>query len=97
MFLQIFDTQLCAQSMEQILQLMHILIPLLPQCGPLYVLVLIAPHGIVLFLDGVSEGIPSWYGREQRGFCLVLVLTVGFSLVLDMGGRFEECKNNLLR
>ena len=55
MFLWIFDTQLCAQGMEQIRQLMHILIPLFPQCGPLYVLVLIAPHEIVLFLDGFSE------------------------------------------
>ena len=82
--------------MEKILQLMHILIPLLSQHGPLYALVLIAPHGIVLFLDGVSERIPSWYSREQRGFCLVLVLTVGFPPVLNMGGSFEECKNNFL-
>ena len=82
--------------MEQIRQLVHILIPLLSQRGPLYVLVLIAPYGIVLFLDSVSERIPSWYGREQRGLCLVLVLTVGFPPVLNMGSSFEECKNNLL-
>jgi hypothetical protein len=75
---------------------MHILIPLLPQHSPLYVLVLIAPHGIILFLDGVSERIPSGYDREQEGFLLVLFLTVGFPLVLDMGGDFELCKNNLL-
>ena len=61
MFLIIFDTQICAQGMEQIRQLMHILIPSLPLRGPLYVLVLITPHGIVLFLDGVSERIPSGY------------------------------------
>ena len=62
MFLWIFDTQLGVQGMEKIRQLMHILIPLLLQRGPLYVLVLIAPHGIVLFLYGVSEIIPSGYG-----------------------------------
>ena len=81
--------------MEQIRQLVHILIPLLSQRGPLDVLVLIAPHRIVLFLDGVSERIPSWYGREQRGFPFALLLTVGFPPVFDMGGGFEECKNNL--
>ena len=82
--------------MEQIHQLMHILIPLLPERGPLYVLVIIAPHGIVLFHDGISERIPSGYGREQRGFCVILFLTVGFPPILEMGGGFEECKNNLL-
>jgi hypothetical protein len=61
----------------------------------LYVFVLIDPHGIILFLDGVSEIIPSGCGREQRGFSLTLVLQVGFPPVLDMGGGFEECENNL--
>ena len=96
MFLWIFDTQICVQGMEQIRQLMHILIPLLSQRGPLYVLVLIAPHGIVLFLDDILEIILGWYDREYRGFFLVLVLTVGFPRVLNMGVSFEECKNNLL-
>ena len=54
MSLWIFNTQLCAQGMEQIHQFVHILIPLLPQHGPLDVLVLIAPHGVILFL------MPSW-------------------------------------
>ena len=55
MFLAIFDTQLCVQGMEQIRQLMHILTPLLSQRSPLYVLVLIIPHEIIFFFDGVSE------------------------------------------
>jgi hypothetical protein len=61
----------------------------------LYVFFLIAPHGIILFLDGVSKRIPSGCGREQRGFSLALLLRVGFPPVLDMGGGFEECKINL--
>ena len=89
MFLRIFDTQLCAQGIEHIRQLMHILIPLLPQRSLLYVLVLIALQGIILFLDGISERIPSGYGREQGGFLLVLFLTLGFPQVLDMGGSFK--------
>jgi hypothetical protein len=56
----------------------------------LYALVLIAPQRIILFLDGVSEIIPSGYGRELRGFLLILFLTIGFPLVLDMGGSFEQ-------
>ena len=67
----------------------------MPQCGPLDVLVLIAPLGVILFLDAVSEWIPSGCGQEQRGFPFVLLLTVGFPLVFDMGGGFKECKNNL--
>ena len=81
--------------MEQIRQFVHILIPLLPQRGPLDVFVLIAPHGVILFLDAVSERIPSGCGREHRGFPFVLFLTVGFPPIFDMGGGFEECKNNL--
>jgi hypothetical protein len=61
----------------------------------LYVFVLIAPHGIILFLDGISERIPSGCSQEKRWFSLALLLRVGFPPVLDMGGSFEECKNNL--
>jgi hypothetical protein len=60
----------------------------------LYVFVLIAAHGIILFLDGISERIPSGCVREQRGFPLSLLLRVGFPPFLDMGGGFEECENN---
>ena len=63
-FLRIFDAQLCAQGMENICQLMHILIALLPQHSPLYALVFITLDMVVLFLDGVSEIIPSGCDRE---------------------------------
>ena len=53
--LRIFNTQLCAQGMETIRQLMHILIPLLPQHGPLDVFLLIDPHRVILFLDVILE------------------------------------------
>ena len=76
--------------MEQINELMHMSIPLMLQHSPLYVLVFIAPHGIIFFVDGISERIPSGYDREQRGFTLVLFLTLGFPPVLDMGDDFEE-------
>ena len=81
--------------MKYIHQLMNIVIPLLQQRSPLYALILIAPHRIILFLDGVSKINSSGCDREQGGFPLVLFLTVGFPLALDMGGGFEECKSNL--
>ena len=42
----------------------------------------------------LSKRIPSGCGQERRGFPFILLLTVGFPLVFDMGGSFEECKNN---
>jgi hypothetical protein len=61
----------------------------------LYVFVLIAPHGIILFLDGVSERIPSGWGREQRGFSLALLLRVGFPPVLDMAEQLTPIELNI--
>ena len=81
--------------MEQIHQFVHILIPLVPQCGPLDVFVLIAPHGVIFSLDAILEWIPSGCAREQRGFPFILLLTVGFPRIFDMGGGIEECKNNI--
>ena len=53
--LRILDTQLCAKGMENIGKLQHVLVPSLPQRGPLYVLILIASNRVVLLLDGISE------------------------------------------
>ena len=74
---------------------MHILIPLLPQCGPLYVPVLIAPIWVTMFLDGISEIFPSGCSWKYRGFPLIPLLIVGFPLVLDVGGDFEEWKSKI--
>jgi len=41
MKLRVFDTQLCAKGMKNVCELWHILVPSLPQRGPLCVLVLI--------------------------------------------------------
>ena len=67
----------------------------MPHHDPLDVLVLIAPHGVIFFLDVVSKRIPSGCDREQRGFPFVLFLTVDFPLVFDMEGNLEECINNI--
>ena len=53
--LRILDTQLCAKGMENIGKLRHVLVPYLPQRGPLYVFVLIAFDRVVLLLDGILK------------------------------------------
>ena len=62
MQLRIFDTQLCAKGMKNVCELWHILVPSLPQGGPLDVFVLIALDRVVMLLDGILEGIPSGCG-----------------------------------
>jgi len=55
MLLKILDTQLRVKGMKKIGKLWHILVPSLPQPGPLYVFVLVVPDRVVLLLDGVPE------------------------------------------
>ena len=55
LLLRILDTKLCAKGMKNIGKLRHVLVPSLPQCGPLYVLILLASDRVVLLLDGISE------------------------------------------
>ena len=53
--LKILDTQLRVKAMKNVGKLLHVLVPSLPQCGPLYVFILIAPDRVLLLLDGISE------------------------------------------
>ena len=62
MQLRIFYTQLCTKGMKNVCELWHILVPSLPQHGPLDVFVLITFDRVVLLLDGISEAIPSGCG-----------------------------------
>ena len=55
MQLKVLDTQLCAKGMKNVCELWHILVPSLPQHGPLFVLILIASDRVVLLLDGIPE------------------------------------------
>ena len=55
MSLKILNTQLRVKRMENIGKLWHILVPSLPQDGPLYLFILIAPNKVALLLDGILE------------------------------------------
>jgi hypothetical protein len=58
MSLRVFDTQFGAQGMEIIGEMWYCLVPFLTQGGPSNVLVLVASNGVVLFFNGIPEGIP---------------------------------------
>lgn len=60
--LRILNTQICAKVMKKICELWHILVPSLSQHGPLYVFIFIDSGRLILFLDGISERIPSVCG-----------------------------------
>jgi hypothetical protein len=56
--IQIFDTHLGAQGMEDICELWHFLVSFFPQCGPFGIQVVITSDKVVLFLNSIPEGFP---------------------------------------
>jgi hypothetical protein len=55
MSLGVFDTQLGAQGMEGIGELQNYLAPLLLQCGPYHVLVLIVGNRVIFVITEISS------------------------------------------
>jgi hypothetical protein len=95
MSLKVFDTQFGVQGMEHIGEIWYCLVPLWTQGGPSSVLVLVASNRVVLFFNGVSEGIPC---RGHHKYCRFLydpLLRVSILPVLNMGDDLEEFKSNL--
>jgi hypothetical protein len=58
MSLRFFDTQFGAQGMGNIGDSSYFLVPFLAQGVPSCVLVLVASNMVVLFFNGIPEGIP---------------------------------------
>jgi hypothetical protein len=69
--------------------------PLLPQCGPSHVLVLISSNRVILFLYRIHKNIPSGIDPIYSRFLYGAFLPVSFPLMLDMGERFKECEGDL--
>ena len=95
MSLGVFDTQLGAQGMKGIGELRNCLAPLLPQCGPSHVLVLIVANRVILFLYRINKKIPSGLGPIYSKFLCVTLLLVSFPPMFDMGKIFKECEGDL--
>jgi hypothetical protein len=95
MSLRVFDTYLGAQGMEGIGELWHYLAPLLPQCGPSHVLVIIVANRVILFLDRIHKkiqvGLDPIYSRLLYGN----FLPVSFPPMFDMGESLKECEGDL--
>jgi hypothetical protein len=90
MSLRVFDTQLGAQGMENISEIWYCLVPFLTQGGPSSVLVLIASKRLVLFFNGIQEGIPCRGNQKYCRFLYGPFLKVSVPPVLNMGDDLEE-------
>jgi hypothetical protein len=95
MSLGVFDTQLGVQGMEGIGELWNCLAPLLPQCGPSHVLVLIVANRVILFLYRIHKKIPSGIGPIYSRLLCGTLLPVSFPPMFDMRERFKECEGDL--
>jgi hypothetical protein len=91
----VFDTQLGVQGMEGIGELWNCLAPLLPQCGPSHVLVLIVANRVILFLYRIHKKIPSGIGPIYSRLLCGTLLPVSFPPMFDMRERFKECEGDL--
>jgi hypothetical protein len=90
-----FDTQLCAQEMEGIGEIQNFLAPLLPQCGPSHVLVLIVSNRVILFLYRIHKKIPSGLDPIYSILLCGNFLLVSFPPMFDMRESFKECEGDL--
>jgi hypothetical protein len=92
MYFRVFDTHFGAQGMEGIGELQNCLAPLLLQCGPSHVLVLIFSNMVILFLYRIHKKIPSGLGPIYSRILCGTFLLVSFPPMFDMGKSFKECE-----
>jgi hypothetical protein len=90
-----FNTQFGVQGMENIGEIWYCLVPFLTQCGPSCVLVFVASKMVVLFFNGIPEGIPSIGDCKYCRFLYGPLLRISIPRVLNMGEDLEECKSNI--
>jgi hypothetical protein len=81
--------------MEGIGELQNYLAPLLLQCGPSHVLVLIVSNRIILFLYRIHKKFPSGLGPIYSRLLCGNFLPVSFPPMFDMGESLKECEGDL--
>jgi hypothetical protein len=94
MSLRVFDTQLGVQGMEGIGELWNCLAPLLPQCAPSHVLILIVSNRVILFLYRIHKKIPSGIGPIYSRLLCGTFLPVSFPPIFYMREIFKECEGD---
>jgi hypothetical protein len=92
---RVFDTHLGAQGMEGIGELHNCLAPLLPQCCPSHVLVLIVANRVILFLYHIHKKNPSGIDPIYSRLLCGTLLPVSFPPMFDMGEGLKECEDDL--
>jgi hypothetical protein len=95
MSFRVFDTKFGAQGMENIGEIWYYLVSFLMQLGPSCVLVLVASNRVVLFFNGIPEGIPCGGDHKYCRFLYGRLLRVSIPPILNMGDGLAECKSNL--
>jgi hypothetical protein len=78
--------------MEGIGELKNFLAPLLPQCGPSHVLVLIVANRVILFLYRIHKKIPSGLDPIYSRILYGNLLPVSFPPMFDMGRALRSAK-----
>jgi hypothetical protein len=91
----VFDTYLGAQGMEVIGELWNFLAPLLSQCGPSHVLVLIVANRVILFLYRIHKKIPSGIGPIYSRLLCGTLLPISFPPIFYIGENLKECEGDI--
>jgi hypothetical protein len=91
---RVYDTQLGAQGMEGICELWNSLVPLLTECGPSRLLVIVVSNRVILFLDGIHKIFPSGIIPKYSRI-LDFSLTVSLKPMFDMGDQLKECNGDI--
>jgi hypothetical protein len=94
--LNVSDTYLGAQGMEGIGEPWNCLAPLLSQCGPSHVQVLIVSNRVILFLYCIHKKIPSGISPIYSRLLCGTFLLVSFPTMFDMRESFKECEGDIL-
>jgi hypothetical protein len=89
MSLRFFDTQLDTQGIEGIGELQNCLAPLLLQCGPSHVLVLIVANKVILFFYHIHKIVPSGLGPIYSRLLCGTFFPVSFPPMFDMRESFK--------
>jgi hypothetical protein len=92
MSLRVSNTQINAQGMEGICKLWNCLVPLLIECGPFHVLVIVVSNRVIFFFDGISKRFPSGSVPNIPNSFYGFFLKVSIPSMFDMGGLLKEKK-----
>jgi hypothetical protein len=83
------------QGMEGISEIWNCLAPLLLQCGPSHLLVLIVANRVILFLYRIHKKIPSGLDPIYSRLLCGTLLPISFPPMFDMGESFKECEGDI--